>query len=239
MKITLIAATKTFDNNISKALGFSRLDVLVDDIDHLAETAGRVCYMSFHRPNEKTAQNHDYLANVISQGHESVLAHGSMTLLAEGVSRSLTHELIRSRFLSFSELSQRYVNMDDYHTVIPPAADGDSEAEEIIREAHEYAREAYERLVKRFEDRGLSRKQAREAARCVLPGGMETKIIVSGNMRAWRDFIRQRLTPHADAEMQRFAYWAYHYAYKVAPGTMGDLHELADEFEKRFPKYKI
>ena len=161
MKITLIAATKTFDNNIAKALGFSRLDVLVDDIDHLAETAGRLCYMSFHRPNEKTAQNHDYLANVISQGHESVLAHGSMTLLAEGVSRSLTHELIRSRFLAFSELSQRYVNMDDYHTVIPPAADGDSEAEEIIREAHEHAREAYERLVKRFEDRGLSRKQAR------------------------------------------------------------------------------
>lgn len=239
MKVSLIAATKTFDNSISRNLGFSKLDEYVDDIDHLAETAGRLCYMSFHRPNEKTAKNHDYLANVISQGHESVLAHGSMTLLVEGVSRSLTHELIRSRFLSFSELSQRYVNMDDYRTVIPPAAEGDGEAEEIIREAHEHARDAYERLVKRFEDRGLPRKRAREAARCVLPGGMETKIIVSGNMRAWRDFIQQRLSPHADAEIQRFAYWAYYYAYKIAPGTMDDLYELADEYEKRFPKYSI
>ena len=90
-------------------------------IDFLHEFAGRACYQSFHRPNPATATNKDYLANTNSQGHFSILEHGSVTFYVEGVSRSLTHELIRHRHLSYSELSQRYVNVEDAAVVIPPA----------------------------------------------------------------------------------------------------------------------
>src|SRR5690554_5126308 len=84
-----------------------------DGAEALSEFAGRACYQAWERPNPKTAHNVDYLANILKQGHESVLEHGSVSFYIEGVSRSLTHELIRHRHLSFSELSQRYVNVEE------------------------------------------------------------------------------------------------------------------------------
>ena len=80
---------------------------------NLIEFAGRLCYESFNLPSEKTKTNSGYVQNVIGLGHESVLEHASVTFYIEGVSRSLSHELIRHRHLSFSELSQRYVDMKD------------------------------------------------------------------------------------------------------------------------------
>ena len=75
----------------------------------LAEFAGRACYESWHKPNPATATNAGYLRHILEVGHLSVLEHGSVTLYLRGVSRSLTHELVRHRHLSFSQLSQRYV----------------------------------------------------------------------------------------------------------------------------------
>src|SRR5688500_8341126 len=72
----------------------------VADIDELAELAGRNCYQSWHRPSPKTATNHGYLHNIISQQHFSVMEHGSVTFYVEGVSRSLLAELSRHRHLS-------------------------------------------------------------------------------------------------------------------------------------------
>src|SRR5690606_36706741 len=87
--------------------------------DTLAEYAGRNCYQAWERKNPKTQTNEGYLANILKQGHESVLEHASATFSVEGVSRSLTHELIRLRHLSFAELSQRYVNVEDAPMVSP------------------------------------------------------------------------------------------------------------------------
>lgn len=173
--------------------------------DHLAELAGRECYQSFDRPNEKTAANADYLANIIRQKHTSVLAHASFTFRFTDVSRSLTHELIRSRFLAFSELSQRYVNMEDSYTVVPPLFRPSDDAQEDIERHHKASLELYESLVEYALDKGATRKQARQAARCVLPGGAETKIVVSGNVRAWIDFITQRYSVQADPEIAEVA----------------------------------
>ncbi|HEY6020347.1 MAG TPA: FAD-dependent thymidylate synthase [Candidatus Paceibacterota bacterium] len=171
----------------------------------LIEFAGRLCYESFDLPNPKTATNSGYIQNIISLGHESVLEHASVTFYVEGVSRNLSHELIRHRHLSFSELSQRYVNMEDANQVAPPAY---REVSNIaaVRPLKEEYREKYLYNVEALQnDYGYSRKQAREAARSGLPGATETKFVVSGNLRAWRDVLKKRLSVHADAEMQLFA----------------------------------
>ena len=83
------------------------------DADFLAEGAGRSCFQSWSRPNPKTRANRDYLANIIRQGHESTLEHASATFYITGVSRALLSELTRHRHLSYSVLSQRYVDSAD------------------------------------------------------------------------------------------------------------------------------
>lgn len=169
----------------------------------LIEFAGRLCYESFDLPNPDTATNSGYIQNIISLGHESVLEHASVTFYVEGVSRNLSHELIRHRHLSFSELSQRYVDMEDAKVVTPPAFR--SKRTSNVAPLSRSHREQYEASVADLKEEGHSRKQAREAARYGLPAGVETKFVVSGNLRAWRDVLKKRLSVHADAEMQLFA----------------------------------
>src|SRR5882757_10118425 len=80
-----------------------------DGGEALAEFAGRACYQSWKKPNPSTATNAGYLRHILEVGHLSVLEHGSVTFYLSGISRSLTHELIRHRHFSYSQLSQRYV----------------------------------------------------------------------------------------------------------------------------------
>ena len=96
----------------------SRLFGIAETGQELIEFAGRLCYESFDLPNPDTATNEGYVRNIISLGHESVLEHVSVTFYVEGVSRNLTHELIRHRHLSFSELSQRFVNMEEADVIV-------------------------------------------------------------------------------------------------------------------------
>lgn len=197
-----------------------------EDSDSIAEFAGRACYQSWDRPHPATADNDAYLANVIDKGHESVLAHASASFYAEGVSRALTHELIRSRFLAFSELSQRYVDMKKAEFVIPPALEGDEYCEALLKEAWDSARQTYKVLTYWLENTtDLSKKEVREAARAVLPNMAETRIVVSGNIRAWRDFLKQRLSPHADAEIRAFAQEIKRQLLYVAPNSMQGIGE--------------
>lgn len=71
----------------------------------LVEFAGRACYQSWSKPNPRTATNESYLRHVIEVGHLSVLEHASATFYITGISRSCTHELIRHRHFSYSQLS--------------------------------------------------------------------------------------------------------------------------------------
>lgn len=164
----------------------------------LIEFAGRLCYESWDLPNENTATNDKYIQNIVKQGHESVLEHASVTFYVEGVSRNLSHELIRHRHLSFSELSQRFVNMEDGRFISPPGLGGGES--DLWHFTQDYAD-----AMLHAEAGGLKGKKAREAARAYLPGGTETKFVVTGNLRAWRDVLKKRDSEHADAEMQLFA----------------------------------
>lgn len=206
----------------------------------LVEFAGRACYQSWSKPNPRTATNAAYLKHIIDVGHFSVLEHASVTFYITGISRSATHELIRHRHFSFSQLSQRYVPEPDSRIVVPPAMADDPELQQILAEAADASRAAYAELLARLEAKladqpnaVLRRKQARQAARAVLPNATETRIVVTGNYRAWRHFIAMRASEHADVEIRRLAIECLRQLTDVAPAAFGDfeISALADGTE--------
>ncbi|KAA8962896.1 FAD-dependent thymidylate synthase [Mycobacterium sp.] len=203
----------------------------------LVEFAGRACYQSWSKPNPKTATNAGYLRHIIDVGHFSVLEHASVSFYITGVSRSCTHELIRHRHLSFSQLSQRYVPEADAQIVVPPGLEDDPQLRRILAEAADASRAAYTELLARLEAKFadapkavLSRKQARQAARAVLPNATETRLVVTGNYRAWRHFIAMRASEHADLEIRRLAIACLRQLVDVAPAVFADfqISTLAD-----------
>ena len=199
------------------------------DGERLAEFAGRLCYMSQHNPARRATR--DYLENIKKQGHGSVLEHANYSLLLEGVSRSLTHELVRHRAgFAYSQLSQRYVDESDAHFVIPPAIGGEGALEGAWRRQMEQALASYvslvEQLIERYgwvADKIHRRKMAREAARGVLPNSTETKIVVTGNARAWRTMLELRSSEGAELEIRRLAVAVIRVLSEEAPAFFSDF----------------
>lgn len=168
-----------------------------------SEFAGRLCYDSFHKPNPATKEPRDYLLNIAKQNHLSVLEHVHLSLLFCGVSRSFTHEIVRHRHFSFSQESQRYVLQKPFIAVPPNAT---VEEQERIANQAEKAYKTYLKMTnKGWHETGLSRKQTLEKARAVLPNCFTTRIMVSGNLRSWIEFLQKRDSLYADAEMQAVA----------------------------------
>jgi len=202
----------------------------VDGGQALAEFAGRACYQSWKKPNPTTATNAGYLRHILDVGHLSVLEHGTVTMYFTGVSRSLTHELIRHRHFSYSQLSQRYVPERDAAMVEPEVIASDPELHARFVAATEASLAAYtellEGLQKKFADidnATLRRKQARQAARSVLPNATETRIVVTGNYRAWRHFIAMRASEHADVEIRECAVACLRELQRAAPNVFADF----------------
>ena len=209
------------------------------DGERLAEFAGRLCYMSQRNPAGRSTA--EYLGNILRQGHGSVFEHAVYVLLIEGVSRSLTHELVRHRAgFGYSQLSQRYVDESEAAFVMPPAIQGDEKLEAAWQGQVAQAQEAYvsavEALMDRFawvEDRIHRRKMAREAARSLLPNATETKIVVSGNVRAWRTMLELRLGEGAEREIRRMAVRVLETLRGEAPRFFADFELYdADDGEK-------
>ena len=209
------------------------------DGERLAEFAGRLCYMSQSNPAKRATR--DYLENIKRQGHGSVLEHANYSLLLEGVSRSLTHELVRHRAgFAYSQLSQRYVDESVADFVIPPAIIGDDAVESRWRTQMEDAQKTYvalvEQLMERYswvDDRVHRRKMAREAARGVLPNSTETKIVATANVRAWRSMLELRGGEGAELEIRRLAVAIVHILKKEAPSFFSDfeVYEAPDRRE--------
>ncbi len=209
-------------------------DTDADGGEALAEFAGRACYQSWKKPNPATATNAGYLKHILEVGHLSVLEHGSVTFYLSGISRSLTHELIRHRHFSYSQLSQRYVPEKDAAMVEPDVIAEDPELHAKFVAASEAAVAAYtellEGLEKKFADvehATLRRKQARQAARAVLPNATETRIVVTGNYRAWRHFVAMRASEHADVEIRELAITCLRELKRVAPNAFADFEITA------------
>ena len=223
-RVELIAHTTLACDGRSPVIeNYMSLDPDAGDAQQLVEFAGRACYQSFHKPNPKTARNKDYITRTLhEQKHFSIAEHATATFYITGVSRALTHELVRHRHLSYSQLSQRFVDESEANIVIPPAARGSEKLMWEFENAATGARHSYRELVEALLDSGLPRKQAREAARAVLPNMIETKIVVTGNMRAWHEVIARRTAPDADAEFQQVAGLIRDELKKLAPAIFKD-----------------
>lgn len=223
-RVILIASTMVMDD-VPGYINHADMDELTHS-DDLAEQAGRACYESWSRPNEATATNESYLRNIINQCHFSVMEHASVTFAIEGVTRNFTHELIRHRHLSYSEVSQRYCNVGQFDFVMHPGLEGLGEvALQDLIDAIAAGRRAYESIMADRIQKGIEGKTARQAARHALVSGTETKIVVSGNMRAWRDMLAKRLPPSADAEFRVVARLILGQLKMLAPNTFQDFDE--------------
>ncbi len=212
----------------------------------LTEFSGRLCYLSFgedagleggHRTIRGRTTNESYLANILRVKHGSVLEHAVWSILIEGVSRALTHELVRHRAgFGFSQLSQRYVDESEIGFVVPPEITEDSPAYSAWSRSCEQSLDAYreilQALVDQIGDEGtatMRKKRARQAARSVLPNSAETKIVVTGNARSWRHFVEMRGSMGADVEIRRLAVTVLRLLQEEAPNIFGDLSIEAQE----------
>jgi thymidylate synthase (FAD) len=200
--------------------------------EHLCEVAGRVCYMSFAKP--RPGGNEAYLHHILEVGHGSVLEHAVWNFLFTGISRTLTHELIRHRAgFGYSQLSQRYVDESLAEYVEPDCIAQNPELHRLWLEAVGQAHQAYMKLTEGLQqhfqsepDKTLRRKLARQAARSVLPNATETKIFVTANARAVRHFIELRGNRHAETEIRKLAVAVLRVMQKEAPNLFQD-YQLA------------
>ena len=218
-----------------------------DESAAIAEISARLCYMSYGRGRRDIA---DFINNLLHHKDGSVFEHINYGFVFTGVSRSLTHELVRHRAgFAFSQRSQRYVDESSSRFVAPPALDDDgNEARPAFNAAIERASESYAELVKALEtaipreqfDRATDhRKAIRQAARAVLPNATETKIFVTANVRAWRHFIEMRGSAFADVEIRRIAIMVLEALQAEAPLLFGDftIDTLQDGSKTATPKY--
>lgn len=175
-------------------------------------------------------------------GHFSPMEHCSFTFAVEGVSRSLTHQLVRHRLASYSQQSQRYVKLDAFEYIIPPAIKADDECRAIFMEAMKRDQEDYDKLVEKLKATTLKKlmaeaeaknveltekklkslnskaeKTAIEDARYVFPNACETKIVVTMNARELINFFHHRCCKRAQWEIRDMAELMLIEVKKVAP----------------------
>ena len=202
----------------------------------LCKIAGQVCYMSFGPKRTFNAQANRYFDNLKSSGHGSVFEHASFSLLFYGISRSVTHELIRHRAgFGYSQLSQRFVSGRMLRFVERPEYQEDDLfhtqfLERIERSAAEYA--ALTNRLLEMQQAGTKiltaeaktdlRKKVQQCARSLLPNETEAPIVVTGNARSWRHFIEMRASAHAEIEIRELAVRAFLCLQRTDPVLFSD-----------------
>lgn len=229
MKVVLVGMTSLVQepgsySALETHTPYSRHEDYVSDVDELHEFSGRACYQSWKRPNPATSTNSGYLGHIDEVKHFSILGHGYVNFYVTGVSRSLLQELVRHSMhmnIALSVLSQRYVDHSrnsDIGFVPPPLFD--DYLTKVLDEHHNLSRKRYEQAVQHLVDQGYNRKEARGAARAFLPESTETRFMVSGHIRAFRDIITKRDSTAADAEIREFAQKIKIILKEVAPNSM-------------------
>lgn len=140
--------------------------------------------------------------------HDSPIEHAIYTWRISGVSRALSHQLVRHRIASFSQRSQRYVNEKQFDYVVPESMynkfyqdkNGISEPKEAVELFHYLMK-----LIQGFYENLISAGVPKEDARFVLPNACCTSLIVTMNPRAFRNFLKLRLDTHAQWEIRALA----------------------------------
>ncbi len=173
------------------------------DPERAIATAARLCYapvgaseLMETMPDERVRS---VLSTIMESGHFSTLEHACYTFAVDGVSRALTHQLVRHRLASFNQQSQRYVKFTDgLETIKPDTIAENEEADRIFDEVIESTKDAYQKLI----DMGIPA----EDARYLLPNAAETKIVITMNARELLHFFELRCCNRAQWEIRELAH---------------------------------
>ena len=175
--------------------------------------AASTCYNSIPKELDKARK---MITAIIKSGHESCIEHSSATFEIDNVSRVVTHELVRHRIgFAYSQRSQRYVDEAKPSFVIPEEIEANETAKLLFEDAMRYAWEKYKVL----QDLGFKN----ETARYVLPNACCTKIVVTADFRAWRNFLKLRLSKRAQHEIRNLANILLDKLIEIAPSCFEDL----------------
>ena len=178
MKVTLLACTQ--------------------NADAICAAAGNSCYSESSSADILgNIDSEKILSRIVGMGHHSVIEHAVFTFSVEGVSRALTHQLVRHRVASFSQQSQRYVSLDSASYVTPHTVESDSGASKVFDDTMEAIWEAYGRL----EEMGIPP----EDARYLLPNGCTTNVTITMNARELLHFFSLRCCNRAQWEIREMA----------------------------------
>ena len=195
------------------------------DGEKLVAAAARLCYspvgVSEIEDSLDESKIESFLSILMDLNHESPIEHVTFTFGVEGVSRALTHQLVRHRIASYSQQSQRYVKLDQFQYIIPPAIEKNKIAKALFVKSMEESQHHYdeitnllfEDLYENYLEEGLSEKEAKlkaekeaiEDARYIFPNACETKIVFTMNTRSLLNFFRLRTCNRAQWEIRELA----------------------------------
>ena len=215
MQVKLIAITRYLEQDGSP--------------EALIERAGRVCYRSENKEATDKASavaRARFIQRRVKEGHESIIEHASATFEISGISRAASHQLVRHRIASYSQESQRYVDMSNPEWVVPPDIAANPEAMELWNNATDHVRETYRQL------RELEIKK--QDARFLLPNAAATRIVVTMNFRELLHVFRIRISPHAQWEIRAVCVQMLTSLLPYAPNVFGPL---ANQLEDAFPSF--
>ena len=242
----VVGQTMTNVDGIAEFLeefGFDRylLDpTLIPSGEAITKVGGQICYMSLGEKRTKNEGVSKYFEHLKESGHGSVLEHASASVLVYGVSRSLTHELVRHRAgTAFSQLSQRYVSGKLVRFVERPEYQNDEALHRRFEDwidlsAREYEERASLLLLKQergdedmtAERKTDARKRVNQAARSCLPNETETIVLFTGNARAWRHIFEMRASEGAETEIRALIFLCFTLLKKVWPVLLEDYEEV-------------
>ncbi|MCS7184020.1 MAG: FAD-dependent thymidylate synthase [Patescibacteria group bacterium] len=188
----------------------------------LIKFSAQLCYMSFGPKRTWNKDAERYFENIISSGHGSVLEHSYYTFLLYGISRSLTHELIRHRAgFAYSQQSQRYVSGNLIRFVERKEFQQDQELHRLFEMRIDKIKKEYDEIYNLLKEKQESlsilgqsdkeenshlktelRKKLNQCARAIFNNETEAPIVVTANIRAWRHTIEMRANNYAETEIR-------------------------------------
>jgi thymidylate synthase (FAD) len=190
--------------------------------EELLEHAGRICYRS-----EGHGKPGKFVRARVQEGHESIIEHAGATFEISGISRACSHQLVRHRLASYSQESQRYVDMSEPEWALPSEVLDAEPAMAVWNDFVRKVQEAYQAL----RELGLRK----EDARFVLPNAAATRILVTMNFRELLHFFRVRISRAAQWEIRGVGVRMLELIYPHAPSVFGDLRrELGEEYPAFF-----
>ena len=164
---------------------------ITPNAEKVIEKAGRTSYQSFEKQTETSYKS--FIKMLIRNKHESVLEHASASFRVTGCSRSFTHQLVRHRLCSYTQQSQRYVDVHNFNYIEPDSIKSNKKAHKIFSELIKHSKESYTELQK------LGVKN--QDARFVLPNAVESQIVITANFREWMHVFTLRCNKKSHPQM--------------------------------------